>query len=221
MSSHSPSNLGVKIPLIISGPKPKIPIAPKVPTRSHEEIIKKLAYHPERLSSGELSKIHLSTLSKNLGQFSSRTTFDIYLRWLEAQRLARQTSINANWKNVVMQWAQSLKARKFSLAYVIDEVQEWKRENGPFEDPRTEENPRFPPVAAELRYAYEMDLKAHSTRRPSLMPSDAVRRKTDHYEPEQKKYDDRTESSTKSLSRGEKRWCERCGCSSKWIHSSP
>lgn len=122
---------------------------------------------------------------------------------------------------MVMQWAQSLKARKFSLAYVVDEVQRWKRENGPFEDPKTEENARFPPVAAELRYAYEMDLKAHGARRPALMPSDALRRARDHYEPEQKKNDDRTESSTYSRSRGEKQWCERCGCRSKWIHSSP
>ncbi|KFZ02533.1 hypothetical protein V500_00126 [Pseudogymnoascus sp. VKM F-4518 (FW-2643)] len=135
-------------------------------SKSEEEIIKKLHTHPERLSSGELAKTLLSTFNKNLGKFSFATTFDVYLRWLEAQRRAPQTTINYNWKNVVMQWAQSLKARDFKLKDLVLEVEHWKRSHGPFSDPKTEVNPRYPPTIEELETAYKMDLRPHSARNP-------------------------------------------------------
>ncbi|KFY43967.1 hypothetical protein V494_01730 [Pseudogymnoascus sp. VKM F-4513 (FW-928)] len=153
-------------------------------TKSEEEIVKKLNSHPERLSSGELAKTLLSTFNKNLGRFSFATTFDAYLRWLEAQRRAPQTTINYNWKNVIMQWAQSLKARDIPLKRLVVGVENWKRSHGPFDDPRTEVNPRYPPTIDELEAAYNMDLRPHSARTP---PSAHPTKKGDRYLPEEPK----------------------------------
>lgn len=138
--------------------------------KSEEEIVKKLHTHPERLSSGELAKTLLSTFNKNLGKFSLTRTFDVYLRWLEAQRRAPQSTINYNWKNVVMQWAQSLKARDVRLKDLVLEVEHWKRSHGPFYDTKTEVNPRYPPTIDELEIAYNMDLRPHSARNPPTQP---------------------------------------------------
>ncbi|KFY21675.1 hypothetical protein V493_07208 [Pseudogymnoascus sp. VKM F-4281 (FW-2241)] len=151
-------------------------------SRSEEEILKKLHTHPERLSSGELAKTLLSTFNKNLGKFSFATTFDVYLRWLEAQRRAPQTTINYNWKNVVMQWAQSLKARDIRLKDLVLEVEHWKRSHGPFLDPKTEVNPRYPPTIDELEVAYKMDLRPHSARNP---PAAHSSKKENRYLPEE------------------------------------
>ncbi|KFY22109.1 hypothetical protein V491_02882 [Pseudogymnoascus sp. VKM F-3775] len=139
-------------------------------SKSEEEILKKLHSHPDRLSSGELAKTLLSTFNKNLGKFSFATTFKVYIRWLEAQRRAPQTTINYNWKNVITQWAQSLKARDFSLKDLVLEVEHWKRSNGPFHDPNTELNPRYPPTIDELETAYNMDLRPHSVINSSSAP---------------------------------------------------
>lgn len=139
-------------------------------SKSEEEIVKKLHSNPERLSSGELAKTLLSTFNKNLGNFSFARTLEAYLRWLEAQRRAPQTTINYNWKNVVMQWAQSLKARNYSLKELVIEVEHWKRTHGPFHDPETEVNPRYPPTIEELETAYKMDLRPHSARNPPSVP---------------------------------------------------
>ncbi|KFY65708.1 hypothetical protein V496_02369 [Pseudogymnoascus sp. VKM F-4515 (FW-2607)] len=138
--------------------------------KSEEEIVKKLHTHPERLSSGELAKTLLSTFNKNLGKFSLTRTFDVYLRWLEAQRRAPQSTINYNWKNVVLQWAQSLKARDVRLKDLVLEVEHWKRSHGPFYDTKTEVNPRYPPTIDELEIAYNMDLRPHSARNPPAQP---------------------------------------------------
>ncbi|OBT66103.1 hypothetical protein VE03_05081 [Pseudogymnoascus sp. 23342-1-I1] len=135
-------------------------------SKSEEEIVKKLHTHPERLSSGELAKTLLSTFNKNLGRFPFGRTLEIYLKWLEAQRRAPQTTINYNWKNVVMQWAQSLKSREVKLKDLVLEVEHWKRTHGPFYDTKTEANPRYPPTIDELEIAYNMDLRPHSARNP-------------------------------------------------------
>ncbi|OBT91981.1 hypothetical protein VE01_09943 [Pseudogymnoascus verrucosus] len=139
-------------------------------SKSEEEIVKKLHSNPERLSSGELAKTLLSTFNKNLGKFSFARTFQAYLKWLEAQRRAPQTTINYNWKNVVMQWAQSLKARDVRLKDLVLEVEHWKRTHGPFQDSKTEVNPRYPPTIEELETAYNMDLRPHSARSPPSVP---------------------------------------------------
>jgi hypothetical protein len=151
-------------------------------SKSEEEIVKKLHSNPERLSSGELAKTLLSTFNKNLGNFSFARTFEAYLRWLEAQRRAPQTTINYNWKNVVMQWAQSLKARNYSLKELVLEVEHWKRTHGPFHDPETEVNPRYPPTIEELETAYKMDLRPHSARNTLSVPP---MRKGDRHLPEE------------------------------------
>ncbi|OBT59420.1 hypothetical protein VE04_00605 [Pseudogymnoascus sp. 24MN13] len=151
-------------------------------SKSEEEVVKKLYSNPERLSSGELAKTLLSTFNKNLGKFSFARTFQAYLRWLEAQRHAPQTTINYNWKNVVMQWAQSLKARDVRLKDLVLEVEHWKRTHGPFQDSKTEVNPRYPPTIEELETAYNMDLRPHSARSPPSVP---LMRKGDRHLPEE------------------------------------
>ncbi|KFX89291.1 hypothetical protein V490_07114 [Pseudogymnoascus sp. VKM F-3557] len=161
--------------------RPRASISSRPLSKSEEEIVKKLHSHPERLSSGELAKTLLSTFNKNLGKFSFATTLGVYLRWLEAQRRAPQTTINYNWKNVVMQWTQSLKTRNYSLKDLVLEVEHWKRSHGPFSDPKTEENARYPPTIAELEAAYNMDLRPHSARTPPGAPPS---KKLDHYSEE-------------------------------------
>ncbi|OBT85499.1 hypothetical protein VE02_07339 [Pseudogymnoascus sp. 03VT05] len=156
----------------------------RIEERELERIRSKQSIEEEekRLSSGELAKTLLSTFNKNLGKFSFATTFEAYLRWLEAQRRAPQTTINYNWKNVMMQWAQSLKARNFSLKELVLEVEHWKRTHGPFHDPKTEVNPRYPPTIEELETAYKMDLRPHSARNS---PSAPPLRKGDRHLPEE------------------------------------
>ncbi|OAF61354.2 hypothetical protein VC83_02247 [Pseudogymnoascus destructans] len=151
-------------------------------SKSEEKIVKKLHSNPEHLSSGELAQTLLSTFNKNLGKFSFARTFEAYLRWLEAQRRAPQTTINYNWKNVVMQWTQSLKARDIRLKDLVLGVEHWKRTHGPFHDSKTEVNPRYPPTIDELETAYNMDLRPHSARSP---PSAPPLRKGDRHVPEE------------------------------------
>lgn len=113
-----------------------------------------------------------------------------------------------------MQWAQSLKARKFTLKELTDDVENWKRMNGPFKDPKTEERSRYPPTINELVFAYKMDLKAHVQRKSSVVPS--VRGRGDHYSPDEVKKSDRVpEGSSMAPTHIEKQWCERCATRSK------
>lgn len=55
-----------------------------------------------------------------------------------------------------------------------------ERSHGPFLDPKTEENPRYPPTIDELETAYNMDLRPHSARTP---PAAHPIKKGDRYLP--------------------------------------
>lgn len=95
---------------------------PKPNHISHIE--KLLSTDPEALSKEELYNLKLSVLSKNIGKnLSSRQIVDVYLNWLEVQRLGPTHGQNLHWDNLQKQWVVHLKLRGFTQTEIIEEAQ--------------------------------------------------------------------------------------------------
>ncbi|KAG4438724.1 hypothetical protein IFR05_005804 [Cadophora sp. M221] len=134
---------------------------------------------PDGVSDRDLHRLSQRELSKRLPFVTStRATFSIYLRWLEVHRTEPSTRTE-HWSNTLMHWAQSLAARKFSVEEVVDEVERWKSDNGPF----NAKPYRSPPTEGEIRKAFEGDPKAHSERKTEKMG--------DSYRPESRREKER------------------------------
>jgi hypothetical protein len=87
---------------------------------------------PDLMSTRDLITLSLRQLSSSLPQTtSSRATFSIYLRWLEAHR-QQPSKLTEHWQNTLLHWTQSLRSRGFLKHEIIRTVEDWMEANGPF-----------------------------------------------------------------------------------------
>jgi hypothetical protein len=86
---------------------------------------------PSKLSDRELLNVPLRILSRGISITTSlSTTAKVYLRWIEAHRVAN-SKFTEHWDNTILHWAQSLRARGFKSQGIINEILIWKKEVGP------------------------------------------------------------------------------------------
>ncbi|KAK0102019.1 hypothetical protein ONS96_005987 [Cadophora gregata f. sp. sojae] len=117
---------------------------------------------PSSLSSTSLFNLSQRELSKRLPASTFyRATFSIYIRWLEVHR-CKPSARTEHWSNTVMHWCHSLASKGFSVKEVVEEVESWKRANGPFGG----NTYRSPPSKEEIRKAFQEDPKAQWEKRP-------------------------------------------------------
>lgn len=166
---------------------------------------------PDSIANRELFRMSQRNLSKRLPtRTSARATFAIYLRWLEVHR-QEPSSRTEHWSNTVMHWAQSLASRHFTQEEVIDEVNRWKRDNGPFSS-----NPyRYPPNEGEIRKAFQENPKTYEERK-------LVERMPDHdlYRPLGSRGEKEKERGRLNERRGESRLEESPSRDFRWNESS-
>ncbi|KAL5316708.1 hypothetical protein ACEPPN_015758 [Leptodophora sp. 'Broadleaf-Isolate-01'] len=152
---------------------------------------------PDSISNRDLHRLSQRELSKRLPlTTSTRATFSIYLRWLEVHR-TEPSARTEHWSNTLMHWAQSLASRRFSVEEVVDEVERWKSDNGPF----NAKPYRSPPTEGEIRKAFEVDPKTHPDRKTENMG--------DSYRPESRREREREREWGLGWSRVEERGSRR------------
>jgi len=120
----------------------------------NDEFLRRLNEAPETLTDAQLRETPLRILAKALTAISPDRVVEVYLRWLEVQRLSPKSNLNFSWSNTITQWTQSLRARGFSLHDINEKLIEWRKANGPFIDPKTSEEVRFPPLWEDLSFGW-------------------------------------------------------------------